>query len=207
MPIDAVKATSPKPLRHLAEARLRDGTPPPSIGEWTTGLDALTLLHQLAGSPASAGDALKLLHELQVHQVELTLQHEQLEQSRTEISETLDRYVERFDFAPVGYFTVERDGRIIEANLAGAALFKIDRAAVCGRPLESLVAAGSHGTVRALLERLRRGNSTETCEVHAKRAGGLPRLLQAVANTSVRERCFYVTFTELPSCKTPDQLS
>src|SRR5450432_4185853 len=117
MSIDTVDLSGPAPLRHVAEERLRDGVPPPVQSGWTTGVDALSVLHNLAASPESAGDALKLLHELQVHQVELAMQHEQLEQSRTEVAESLERYVERFDLAPVGYFTVEPNGRIVEGNL------------------------------------------------------------------------------------------
>ncbi len=137
--LDTVKLNTPAPLRHVAEARLRDGVPPPAHGGWTTGMEALTVLHNLAGSPESAGDALKLLHELQVHQVELAMQHEQLEQSRAEVAESLERYIERFDFAPVGYFTLEPDGRIVEGNLAGAELFAVDRADLPGRSIENLV--------------------------------------------------------------------
>ena len=137
MSLDTVKLNTPGPLRHVAEARLRDGVPPPAHGGWTTGVEALSVLHNLAGSPESAGDALKLLHELQVHQVELAMQHEQLEQSRAEVAESLERYVERFEFAPVGYFTVEPDGGIVEGNLAAADLFEVDRAALPGRSDES----------------------------------------------------------------------
>src|SRR3984893_12096825 len=134
MSLNTVKLNTPAPLRHVAEERLRGGIAPPAHG-WTTGIDALNVLHNLAGSPQSAGDALKLLHELQVHQVELAMQHEQMEQSRAEVAESLERYIERFDFAPVGYFTLEPDGGIIEGNLAGAELFAVDRAALPGPPI------------------------------------------------------------------------
>src|SRR5438270_10029759 len=120
-------------LRNVAEERLRDGIPPPAHDGWTTGVEALNVLHGLAASPESAGDALKLLHELQVHQVELSMQNEQMEQSRAEIADSLELYIERFDFAPVGYFTVEPDGRIVEGNLAGADLFGVDRGELPGR--------------------------------------------------------------------------
>ena len=69
-------------LRVDAEDRLEHGTAPPTRG-WPTGSEALRLLHSLASAPASASEALKLLHELQVHQVELDLQREQMEQKRS----------------------------------------------------------------------------------------------------------------------------
>jgi PAS domain S-box-containing protein len=177
------------------------------MGGWTTGLDALTLLHKLAGSPATAADALKLLHELQVHQVELTLQQEQLEQGRAETTEALERYVERFDFAPLGYLTVEADGKIIEANLAGAELFEIERTELPGLAVENLVAAESRGALRALLRRLRAGDPEGRCVVHLEPDGGERRVLRASAKTSSRERCVYMSFTDISPCATEDRHS
>jgi PAS domain-containing protein len=188
---------TPAPLRHVAEERLRDGIPPPAHGGWTTGVDALNVLHNLAGSPESAGDALKLLHELQVHQVELEMQHEQMEQSRAEVAESLERYVERFDFAPVGYFTIEPDGRIVEGNLAGADLFAVDRADLPGRSIESLVAADGRAPLRAMLSRLRKDGPSEACEVYAEPAGWPRRLLQVAGKAAPRTQFLYVTFTSI----------
>ena len=196
MSFEMIKLSTPAPLRHVAEERLKDGVPPPAHGGWATGIDALNVLHNLAGSPDSAADALKLLHELQVHQVELAMQHEQLEQSRTEVAESLERYVERFDFAPVGYFAVEPDGRIVEGNLAGADLFGIDRAELPDRTIESLVAADSRAALGAVLDRLRKDGPSETCEVCAAQAGQ-PRRLLVVAKAAPRTRFLYVTFTPI----------
>jgi PAS domain-containing protein len=203
MSIGTVNLSVPAPLRHVAEERLRDGVPPPVQSGWTTGVDALGVLHNLASSPESAGDALKLLHELQVHQVELAMQHEQMDQSRAEIAESLEGYVERFDFAPVGYFTVEPNGRIVEGNLAGADLFEVDRADLPGRSIESLVAAGSRAALAAVLNRLRRDGPLETCEVYAEQTGRPPRLLQVAGKASPRSRFLYVTFTSIRDSTAP----
>jgi PAS domain S-box-containing protein len=197
MSFETIKLSTPAPLRHVAEERLKDGVPPPAHGGWATGIDALNVLHNLAGSPQSAGDALKLLHELQVHQVELSMQHEQMEQSRAEVAESLERYIERFDFAPVGYFTVEPDGGIVEANMAGAELFEVDRAELPGRSLESLVAADSRAALRAVLSRLRKNGPTETCEVYAGPAGRPRRRLQVMGRAAPQTRFLYVTFTSI----------
>jgi len=205
MSIDPINSSDRAPLRHVAEERLRGGTPPPPHGGWATGVDALSVLHNLAGSPESAGDALKLLHELQVHQVELDMQHEQLEQSRAEVAESLERYVERFDFAPVGYFTVELDGRIIEANQTGADLFEVDRADLPGRSIESLIAADSCADLRAVLNRLRKHGPSEGCEVYSEPVGRPRRLLQAVGKAAPRSQFLYVTFTPVRDSAVSDQ--
>src|SRR5579859_2381966 len=198
MSIDTVNLGVSAPLRHVAEERLRDGVPPPAHEGWTTGVDALNVLHNLARSPESAADALKLLHEPQVHQVELAMQHELLEQSRAEVAESLERYVERFDFAPVGYLAIDPDGRIVEGNFAAADLFEVDRAELPGRSIESFIAADSRAVLRSVLDRLRKnGSSSEACTVYAEQPGRPRRLLQVTGKAAPRGQFLYVTFASI----------
>ncbi len=75
----------------------------------------------------SAGDLKKLIHELQVHQVEVEMQNDELRRIQGEIEESRSRYVDLYDFAPVAYFTLDKEVRIIEANLPGASLLGIER--------------------------------------------------------------------------------
>jgi len=65
-------------------------------------------------------DARRLLHELQVHQIELEMQNEELQRAREELDESHARYADLYDFAPVGYFTFDRQGLVQEVNLTGA---------------------------------------------------------------------------------------
>ena len=62
-----------------------------------------------------------------MHQVELELQNEELRRSRMEAEEARDRYLDLFDFAPVGYFTLDEHSRIVEANLTGCQILKVER--------------------------------------------------------------------------------
>jgi hypothetical protein len=158
------KAFKQQAMRTRAEDKLRDGSAPPSHG-WLTSLDALSLLHKLASSPGSASDALKLLHELQVHQVELDLQHEQLEASEHELAEDLIHSARLFDFAPVGYFSVGPQGNINRVNIAGAALCREDRAELIGRRVDDFLAPESRPVLEELVARVRDGALDETCEV------------------------------------------
>lgn len=176
-------------LRHEAETRLKSGTAPSTRG-WVSGAEALTLLHGLAGNPATAGDARKLLHELQVHQVELDLQHLQTEQTRSELAETLARYFELYDLAPVGYFTVDPQGRIIEGNLAGASLLGLKLAESGGRDIGSFLVPQSRPVLMAMLQRLSISGSRESCEVQCGNGGRVPRRVQ-VAATGSRSRPVY----------------
>jgi PAS domain S-box-containing protein len=69
----------------------------------------------------------KLVHEIGSYQIELEMQNEELLRAREELEESRSRYIDLYDFAPVGYFTLDTKGKIKEANLAGAALLGVNR--------------------------------------------------------------------------------
>ncbi|KAF0162905.1 MAG: multi-sensor signal transduction histidine kinase [Rhodocyclaceae bacterium] len=97
------------PLRAAAEERCADG------------------MTETPARPAPES-AHELLHELQVHRIELEMQNETLRQSQIALEESRDRYIEFYDFAPVGYLTLTDQGLIAEINLTGAAMLGMDRA-------------------------------------------------------------------------------
>lgn len=68
-----------------------------------------------------------LLHELQVHQVELEMQNEELQQAKAEAEDALNKYSDLYDFAPVGYLTLNENGKILESNLAAATMLDVPR--------------------------------------------------------------------------------
>ena len=78
------------------------------------------------------GLAEKLAHELHAHQIELESQNEELRRTQSDLAAARDRYLDLFDFAPVGYFTLDRSGVILECNLTGAALLGGHRAVLKG---------------------------------------------------------------------------
>ena len=94
---------------------------------------------ETATAAATKADQLRLLHELQVHQVELEMQNEELRQSRAELEAALTRYTELYDFAPVGYLTLTADGLIAELNLTGAKLLGGERGNLKKRRFASFV--------------------------------------------------------------------
>jgi PAS domain S-box-containing protein len=86
--------------------------------------------------PMSESDARALVHELQVHQIELELQNDELLRTQTEAQQAAEKYTELFDFAPIAYFVLDARGLIREVNLAGATLLGLDRCRVTGQPFE-----------------------------------------------------------------------
>lgn len=99
-------------------------------------------------------DPRRMLHELEVHQVELELQNAELRKARDELEEALERYTDLYDFAPTGYFTLGADGMIQMVNLTGASLAGIERSALVGRPLASLAAPASRHLLAAFLKQV-----------------------------------------------------
>ena len=157
-------------LRLDAEGRLKSGTAPPADC-WTVSADALGMLYRLASSPDSAADALKLLHELQVHQVELGLQHAQMEAAERETAETLARYQALYELAPVGYFVVDRAGAIVDANRAGVNMLGDSRDAVAGRNLAEFLSAESRPAMKDLFTALSGEGRGATCDVRFNQDG------------------------------------
>ena len=189
-------------LRQSAEGRLKNGNAPPTQG-WPTGVQALTLLHGLASAPATASDALKLLHELQVHQVELDLQHEQAEQDRRQLTEDMANCSALFELAPFAYLVLEPQGVVTAANCIAAdwlapapgqtpghgpaqAQAQQQPPGLAGRHIEDLLAPQSGAAVRALLAALRKGWGRQSCAVHP-RSGGASAQAVATATPGGRQ--------------------
>ena len=174
------EADSRARLRQRAAETLIIGIP--TAGKRASQSEALAVLHQLASSPSTAGDAMTLLHELQVHQVELDLQQEELRRSQAELETALMRQATLVERAPVGYMTIDTSTVLCEINLAGARLLGAAREDVLGRPLAGLLSAHSAGALQALLERAREGRAPETCELQLVPLAGMHRAVLAVAD-------------------------
>jgi two-component system cell cycle sensor histidine kinase/response regulator CckA len=110
--------------------------------------------------PASASQApsATLQHELQVHQIELEMQNEELLEAKQALEEARDRFLDLYDFAPVGYLTLGAGELIEEANLAVAALLGIDRSRLRGRRFAGLIAPQGAARWRRYLDEVRRGS-------------------------------------------------
>jgi PAS domain S-box-containing protein len=119
-------------------------------------------------------DVLQLVHELQVHQVELEMQNEELRRAQETIIETGNRYAELYDFAPVGYVTLDPQGLIIEINLAGARLLGGARISLLQKPFILFVAPGDRRAFHAYLKRLPAGASPQSCELEINPQQGPP---------------------------------
>ncbi|WP_111641836.1 PAS domain-containing protein [Marinimicrobium alkaliphilum] len=169
-------------LRSKAEAQLQSSAPR-IRGDWSLGVDALRLLHRLSSHPDNADDALKLLHELQVHQVELDVQNEEIAANERALAEDLSLYQTLFDAAPFGYFLVNLDGDVIQANFAAAELFDLDRESIEGDPIDTLLRTRSRPQLVGMLAEVVRSGTRDACIVETDGPEG-SRHMQFVASLS-----------------------
>jgi len=106
-----------------------------------------------------------LIHELQVHQIELEMQNDELHRLQNEIEESRNKYSHLYDFAPVGYFTIKQKGIIAQANLTGAALLGIDRQSLIGKPLTRFISREGQDTFYLHRLQVLKKKGNHTCEV------------------------------------------
>ena len=110
-------------------------------------------------------DAQKLLHELQVHQIELEMQNEELHQANDTAETALKKYTMLYDLAPMGYFTLQSDGTITELNFTGAEMLGDRRFSLINSNFKLFVADESKLVFGEFFRRVFVENSKETCEV------------------------------------------
>jgi len=155
-----------KKLGKLVDALRAEEMPSPSAAELRRRAEAqLKPQRAKRGERRTEADMARLVHELEVHQVELEMQNEELQQTRAKAEALLVRYTDLYDFAPTGYFNLARDGTIHAVNLNGARLLGIERALLLNRRLGVLVAEADRPAFNAFLERTFAGNERESCEV------------------------------------------
>ncbi len=129
-------------------------------------------LARLAPDVPPARSADELLHELQVHQIELEMQNEALRQSQAALEAAHDRYLDLYEFAPVAYLTLTPSGRIAEANLTAATMFGVDREDLRETRFDRWVhAAGRAQWERAFVAAKANGVRT-SCDVALERRDG-----------------------------------
>lgn len=114
----------------------------------------------------------KLLHELQVHQVELNMQNEELRQTQLSMEESRDRYAELYDFAPIGYLTLSREGMISELNLTAADLLGIVRKQLVSRRFSQFVVQEERERWNEYFINILQHGQRQRCEVSLLRGDG-----------------------------------
>jgi nitrogen fixation/metabolism regulation signal transduction histidine kinase len=139
-------STDPKILRRKAEEQLKENK---------KNLDM----------SVTESDVKKLLHELQVHQIELEMQNEELIKANETAETALKKYTMLYDFAPMGYFTIEPDGSICELNFTGAEILGDKRISLVGTNFKIFVSEDSKPEFSKFFKKVYTSNSKESCSV------------------------------------------
>jgi PAS domain-containing protein len=110
-------------------------------------------------------DLKKLLHELQVHQIELEMQNEELIKANERAENALKRYTMLYDLAPMGYLTLDPNGAILELNFTAAELLGERRIGLLNSNFKLFVSDQTRAEFNDFLSRVFQSNSKEICEV------------------------------------------
>ena len=113
-----------------------------------------------------------LVHELQVHQIELEMQNEELRRIQRELEASRDRYADLYDFAPVGYFTLSEKSMILEVNLTAAAMLGLERSQLIQQPLTRFIVRQDQDMFYFNRRQLLETRSPQVCEIRLVRMDG-----------------------------------
>lgn len=133
--------------------------------------------------PEGGVDQLKLIHELQVHQIELEMQNEVLNETFAHVDALRAKYQDLYEFAPVGHFTLSRDGNILELNTRAALLLGQNRLGLVGRALREFFSSASVANLDKLLENAKGSLDDVSAQSLELRR---PRQLPAYVNAQAR---------------------
>ena len=178
---------------------------PPDFSDLRRRAEALHAAEAIPPEELSPAQAASLIHELRVHQIELEMQNEELRLSQARLEESRSKYADLYDFAPVGYLTLDGQDRIVEANLTAATLLGVERSKLLNRFFPHFLTDADRQVFRQLLnnglnQRERRG------EFHLKDGHGdlrvmlLDILFLQDAEGHERRRISLTDITELKQC-------
>jgi len=117
-------------------------------------------------------EARRLLHELQVHQIELEMQNEELRRAQVELEASQARYFDLYDLAPVGYLTLGGEGLILEANITAAALLGAVRSALSKKPFSRFILGEDQDMYYLKRKECLKTGGPQSCELRLVKTDG-----------------------------------
>ena len=120
----------------------------------------------------SPAEAKKLIYELRVHQIELEMQNEELRRAQEILEESRRRYSDLYDFAPIGYLTLDELGIVKEANLTAAGQLATARSRLIGRHFTAFLDMADREVFRAHLRLALEDQGSQTCELSLQTKDG-----------------------------------
>jgi PAS domain S-box-containing protein len=106
-----------------------------------------------------------LIHELEVHQIELEMQNEELRQAQLDLEAARDKYTNLYNFAPVGYFSISDKGLILDANFVCATLLGMERGRLAGQRFSNFIAKDDQDVFYLHRQKLFETKTKQVCEL------------------------------------------
>ena len=123
-----------------------------------------------------------MLHELQVHQIELEMQNEELRRSQQELEGSRAQYFELYNLAPVGYLTISEKGLILEANRTFAMLTGMPARALVNQSFSRFIFRADQDSYYLWRKQLLETGQPQGCELRLVKTGGAEFWIRLVAN-------------------------
>ena len=134
--------------------------------------EEILLKHHVEPDKIPPADVLRILHELQVHQIELDMQNDELRRTNLDLKTARENYFDLYNLAPVGYVTINEKGIILETNLTAAALLGKNRRDLVRRPLSQFISREDQDTYYLHHKRLFETRQYQECEVRMLKGDG-----------------------------------
>ncbi|MBN1508865.1 MAG: PAS domain S-box protein [Sedimentisphaerales bacterium] len=161
------------------------------------------------GEAAREPERDSLLHELQVHQIELEIQNENLRQAQTALEVAKERYFALYDLAPVGYVTLDRHGIITEANLTFSALVGTDRSRVKGTRLSRYLAPEDADACYTFMKSLLDAGEPQSLEARLVKSDGSHTWMKmdgrVPPDTAGERKLIYITMVDITDRKRAEE--
>jgi len=154
----------------------------------------------------STRDVQDLVHELGTHQIELEMQNEELRKTRDELEKSRNQYFELYDFAPVGYFTIDAQGLIEGVNLTGSHMLGIERGSLLKRPFIRFIAEAADREIFSKhRKKVFQEQGNQACEIRLKKKDGsiFHAQLQSIAKENIdgKAGCICTTIVDITDRK------
>jgi PAS domain S-box-containing protein len=168
-------------------------------------LNTSATLGDRSGHPPSEADTLKVVHELQVYQIELIMQNNDLILAKERAEVATAKFVELYDFAPTGYFTLSREGEIIELNLCASQMLGMQHSKLINSRFILFVTNDTKPNFNSFLEKVFAGKTKAECDITLSINANVQMFVHLVGNVPDGEELCFVTAVDITARKTAEK--
>jgi PAS domain S-box-containing protein len=159
-----------------------------------------------ARAQLSEAEVLKLIHDLEVHQIELEILNNELVLAKEQADVAAEKYIGLYDFAPSGYLTLSVEGEILEINLNGAKMLGRERSHLMNSGFEFFISEGTKTAFNLFLEQVYGGKAKASCDIALACNGNLPVDVRLTGIAGETGKLCFVTLVDISELKQSEQI-